>query len=74
MSATKANAARAASYRTFTMAEIQEADFMECGLCLACGTSRDCPEPNARADRCDNCGRNEVYGAGKLMIMGRCAN
>ena len=29
MSATRAKAARAASYRTFTMAEIQEADFME---------------------------------------------
>ena len=74
MSATKAKAARAASYRTFTMVEMQEADFMECGLCLACGASCDRPEPDARAYRRDNCGRNEVHGAGKLMIMGRCAN
>ena len=71
---TKAKAARAAPYRTFTLEEIQEADLMQCGLCLACGTSRDCCEPDARKYRCEECGRNEVYGASEIMLMGRCAN
>lgn len=70
---TNAKAARASPYLTFTLEEIQEADSMECGLCLACGTSRDCCEPDARKCRCEECGRNEVYGASEIMMMGRCA-
>ena len=69
----KAKAARAAPYRTFTLEEIQEADLMACGLCLACGTSRDGCEPDAREYHCDECGRDTVYGASEIMIMGRCA-
>ena len=67
-------AARAAKYRTFTLAQIQEADAMECGLCLACGAFRDCCEPDARKYRCEECNENQVYGANEIMMMGLCTD
>ncbi len=70
MSATRAKA-RPPVYRTFTMAQIEEASAEQSGLCIACGHVQDCCEPDARQYRCDGCSRNEVYGAEELMLMGR---
>jgi hypothetical protein len=67
-------AARAAKYRTFTLAQIEEADATECGLCLACGALRDCCEPDARRYRCEECNENQVYGANEIMMMGLCTD
>jgi hypothetical protein len=58
-------------YRTFTMARIEEASEDQCGICLACGHTQECCEPDAREYRCDSCKRNQVYGAEELILMGR---
>jgi hypothetical protein len=53
------------------MAQVEEASAGQCGLCLACGGTRDQCEPDARRYRCDACGLPEVYGAEELMLTGR---
>ena len=70
---TETKAAGAVKYRTFTLAQIEEADATECGICLACGALRDCCEPDARKYRCDECKQGQVYGANEIMMMGLCA-
>ena len=66
-------AARAVKYRTFSLAQIEEADARECGLCLACGALQDGCEPDARNVRCDACKQHQVHGANDIMTMGLCA-
>ena len=58
-------------YRTFTLAQIEEASDLQCGFCLACGHMQDCCEPDARKYRCDDCKEQQVDGAEELMFMGR---
>ena len=65
--------ARAVKYRTFSLAQIEEADARECGICLACGALQDGCEPDARKIRCEACGQNQVHGANDIMTMGLCA-
>ena len=57
----------------FTMAQIEEADDLQQGLCRACGATRDCCEPDARKYVCEDCGLPHVYGAQELVLMG-CVN
>lgn len=38
------------------------------GFCIACGAERDGCEPDARKYPCEECGRDEVYGAEEIMI------
>ena len=57
--------------RTFSMQQVEEASGMQAGYCLACGAMQECCEPDARKYRCDNCQKNEVYGAEELLLMGR---
>ena len=64
-------ASRSLKPRTFTMQQIEEASGMQAGFCLACGSMQECCEPDARKYRCDNCQKNEVYGAEELLLMGR---
>ena len=64
-------AVRSLKPRTFTMQQIEEASGMQAGFCLACGSMQECCEPDARKYRCDNCQKNEVYGAEELLLMGR---
>jgi hypothetical protein len=64
-------AVRARKYRTFTLAQIEEASGLDCGLCLACGAMQECCDPDATQYRCDDCQENQVYGAEELLIMGR---
>ena len=64
-------AVRPTRYRTFTLAQIEEASDLQAGFCLACGAMQECCEPDARKYRCDNCGKSEVYGTEELLLMGR---
>jgi hypothetical protein len=38
------------------------------GFCLECGREADGCEPDARAVFCENCGAEQVFGAGALAI------
>ena len=40
------------------------------GFCLACGKSQGGVEPDARKYKCECCGKEKVYGAEELMLMG----
>ena len=63
-------AVRPPKYRTFTLAQIEEASDLQCGFCLACGAMQENCEPDARKYRCDDCRQNQVYGAEELVLMG----
>lgn len=56
--------------KTFQLEEIQEAMEEYIGFCIECGAERDCCEPDARSYECEDCGRNTVYGAEELLVMG----
>lgn len=56
--------------KRFTLAEIEEASETMSGFCIACGAQRDCCEPDARRYRCEECGKNHVYGAEEIFLMG----
>lgn len=59
-----------AKAKTFTLEEIEEADDLQQGFCIACGASRDCCEPDARNYECEDCGKETVFGAQELVLMG----
>lgn len=40
------------------------------GFCLACGSTQDGVEPDARKYICECCGKPKVYGADELALMG----
>ena len=40
------------------------------GWCLACGSEQDGCEPDARKYKCEGCGKDKVYGAAELALMG----
>ena len=63
-------AVRAPAFRSFTLAQIEEASADQNGLCLACGASQEACEPDARKHLCDNCGQHQVYGAEEIVLMG----
>jgi hypothetical protein len=54
-----------------TLEQFQEYDDAMVGVCISCGATRDCCEPDARDYPCEECGDNNVYGAQELLIMGR---
>ena len=55
---------------TFTLEDIEMAMDEQCGLCIACGASTECCEPDAREYECSECGECTVYGAEELVVMG----
>lgn len=55
---------------TFQLEEIMEASNDYAGFCTACGERRETTEPDAREYRCDACGKDAVYGAEELVLMG----
>ena len=59
-----------AKAKTFSLEDIQDADDMYQGFCLACGARRDCCEPDARKYECEECGKHTVYGAQEIVLMG----
>lgn len=56
--------------KRFTLEQIEQADADMYGFCLACGTERECCEPDARKYNCEECGLNLVYGAQEIALMG----
>lgn len=38
------------------------------GFCIVCGNQQDECEPDARNYECDECGRNQVFGAAELLM------
>ncbi len=52
----------------FTVEELQQADDLSEGFCLACRSPRGCCEPDARAYPCDECGELAVYGPQWIAI------
>ena len=40
------------------------------GFCLACGEQASGCEPDARNYECQSCGRNRVFGAMEILMMG----
>jgi hypothetical protein len=55
----------------FTLAELQEADELQFGFCLACRATRDGCEPDAEAYDCSDCGEHAVYGPHWLFMTDR---
>lgn len=41
------------------------------GVCLKCGQTRDCCEPDAAKYPCENCGKRAVYGIEMALICGQ---
>lgn len=56
--------------KRFSMARIEQASRDMSGFCLACGSERDGCEPDARKYPCENCGKNLVFGAEEIALMG----
>lgn len=40
------------------------------GICVVCGEVRGGCEPDARNYPCESCGKQAVYGASELVLMG----
>ncbi len=40
------------------------------GFCLSCGNEQEGCEPDARRDKCEECGKRSVYGAEEINAMG----
>ena len=56
--------------KRFTVERLEAASNDNIGFCVACGDVRDCCEPDARKYPCDGCGKNLVYGAEEIALMG----
>ena len=50
--------------------ELEQMDEDMQGFCLACGEIEDGVEPDARKYVCSCCGKDKVYGASELVLMG----
>jgi hypothetical protein len=55
---------------TLTEEEYQNATEEYEGFCVACGESAYGVEPDARNYECESCGKNQVFGAEELLMMG----
>jgi hypothetical protein len=40
------------------------------GFCIACGSEQSYCEPDACGYECEECGKNKVYGAEQILLMG----
>jgi len=39
------------------------------GFCIFCGAEHDGVEPDARNNKCEQCGNTEVFGAAEILIQ-----
>lgn len=51
-------------------AEENEFGLGNIGYCTSCGAESDQCEPDARKLTCDECGKDTVYSAQELLLMG----
>ena len=56
--------------KRFTMTRLENAARDNCGFCLACGAKAEAVEPDARKYLCERCGKNLVFGAEEIALMG----
>jgi len=45
-------------------------DLDDTGVCLACGEEQFGCKPDARQYKCENCGRNTIFGPEEVLISG----
>jgi hypothetical protein len=57
-------------FKRFSVAKLERANADMAGFCLACGAEKDGCEPDARKDPCESCGKNLVFGAEEIALMG----
>ena len=50
------------------MAQETMLDMGNAGLCIECGADADGCEPDARAYRCEDCGKPAVFGLEELVL------
>jgi len=53
-----------------TMTQLEEADECSSGFCVSCEYEQSGVEPDATKYTCENCGKQQVYGAAELVLMG----
>jgi DNA-directed RNA polymerase subunit RPC12/RpoP len=56
--------------KTFSLEQIEAANEEYGGFCVECGEEHWGIEPDARGYKCENCGKDSVYGAEEIAIMG----
>lgn len=57
--------------RVFTVKQLEHADRLQLGFCLACGKQTNHHvEADAKDYLCDFCGHDGVWGAGAIAIAG----
>lgn len=54
--------------RRFTLEQVMEAEQNMQGLCLDCGHSSGCCEPDGKALKCEHCGEPTVYGPDEILF------
>ena len=65
------NAAGKIIAHRFSLGQLQKASENYIGFCRACGSRRPETEPDARRYNCVKCGKDLVYGAEELVLMGQ---
>lgn len=55
----------------FTEDQLSGMDLDDPGACVLCGEYASGCEPDLEKGPCESCGKNGVYGAQQLLIMGR---
>lgn len=68
--AIKYNAAGKIIAKRFSFAKIEEAAGNFHGFCLACGAEHEAIDPDGRKCLCERCGKNLVFGAEEIALMG----
>lgn len=65
------NKAKRTVVKTFDLELIQDAiESGSIGFCISCGDECYGCEPDARKYECPSCGKNAVYGAEEVLMMG----
>ena len=54
----------------FSLRRLERAAEEYAGFCIACGSEHEAIDPDARRYTCEECGKNHVYGAEELVMMG----
>ena len=55
---------------TITIEEYLQYRVQYVGVCLGCGDTLECCEPDADGYPCESCGESKVQGADNLLMMG----
>lgn len=56
--------------KKFGVKKLERAAECNIGFCVACGAEKEACEPDARKYACEGCGKNLVFGAEEIALMG----